>query len=66
MVRGAFSSGDRGSATGNGRHVVAQSNQSESTHNLFKAQHQVFDEHKSPSGYSGHGELRRQHGWTGW
>lgn len=42
MVRGAFSLGDRGGGTGNGRHVVAQSNRSDSTHNPFKAQHPVL------------------------
>lgn len=66
VVRGAFSLGDRGSATGNGRHVVAQSDQSKSTHNLFKAHHQVLMNVSRHPDISGHGELRRQHSWTGW
>jgi hypothetical protein len=41
VVRGALA-WDRGGVTGIGRHVVAQSSRSDSTHNPFKAQHPVL------------------------
>jgi hypothetical protein len=63
VVRGASSLGDRGGATGNGRHVVAQSNRSESAHNPFKAQRQVLmNPRRHPETQATRRELRRLHG----